>query len=132
MTSFPNLYPNSQIFEARVVSTMPSECLRASSRLAIYFVKERTRKMPRGKPSKNFSSITYYIKSVGLDFEYFEKLQSNFSFQLVAPGGNTTFDIMFIGKDLVPLSTHYYIYTSKGILKYDVSIHNFVINIVLS
>ena len=38
---------------------------------------------------------------------------------------------MFIGKDLVPLSTHYYIYTSKGILKYDVSINIFIVDIAL-
>lgn len=33
-----------------------------------------------------------------------------------------SFDVIFIGKDLVPLTTHYYIFTSRGILKYDVSI----------
>ncbi|XKL64053.1 hypothetical protein PGB90_004139 [Kerria lacca] len=45
---------------------------------------------------------------------------ASFGDELVYPGGNTTFDIIFIGKDLLPLSTHYYIYTSKGILKYSI------------
>lgn len=53
-----------------------------------------------------------------------------YNLQLVPPGGNTSFDIIFVGKDLVPLTTHYYIFTSKGIIKYDVSIVQLFISVI--
>ncbi|XP_065201101.1 transmembrane protein 131 isoform X2 [Planococcus citri] len=45
---------------------------------------------------------------------------ATFGNEIVPPGGNTSFDIIFVGKDLIPVSTQYHVFTSRGIIKYDV------------
>jgi len=59
-----------------------------------------------------------YLKEKLWIFDYLVLI--SFLYQVIPPLGNTTFNVVFLGRDEGDIDTHLFIHTSDGTLKYQV------------